>query len=206
MPTKKKTTAKKVAKKKTAAKKKVTKKKVTKKKVAAKKKTAKKKVAKKKAAKKKVAKKRKSKNYLNNADLRQAAIDSLEAGQMSDKLAKMLMMLCARYGKKGNYAGYTYNDDMQAYALLMLVNTWNNYKPQFPNAFAYYTQCIKNSFNQYLNKEKRHRTVRDELMVKQGLNPSYNYQIEHSNTTQQPATEAPAPDAQQEAKNDLLSF
>lgn len=119
-------------------------------------------------------------NYLNNKDLLAEVIASKEKGQMTDKLARMLMMLCARYGKRGNFSGYTYNEDMQAYAMLMLVRTWNSFDPaKSNNPFAFFTQCVKNSFIQYLNGEKRHRTIRDEIMVEHGLNPSYTYQLEH---------------------------
>ena len=69
---------------------------------------------------------------------------------------------------------------MQAYAMMMLCRTWSAFKPEkSKNPFAFFTQCVKNSFIQYLNSEKRHRTIRDELMVNEGLNPSYTYQLEH---------------------------
>jgi DNA-directed RNA polymerase specialized sigma subunit len=146
-----------------------------------KKKTAKKKTKKKKA-KKKVKKKARKKNYLNNKDLLAEVLLSKENDppKMTNKLAKMLQMLCARYGSRGQFAGYTYNEDMQAYAMMMLVRTWNSFNPEKSNnPFAFFTQCVKNSFIQYLNSEKRHRTIRDELMVNEGLNPSYTYQLEH---------------------------
>lgn len=173
---KKKVTKKKVSIKKTV--KKVTKKKVTKKKAPVKKKVTKKK--KKKAKKKVVPKKPRKVNYLNNKDLLAQVIGSKEKDQMSDTLAHMLQTLCSRYGRRGNFANYTYNEDMQAYAMMMLVRTWRSFNPaKSNNPFAFFTQCIKNSFIQFLNQEKRHRVIRDELMVDQGLNPSYNYQMAH---------------------------
>ena len=153
----------------------------TKKKVV--KKKAKAKVVKKKAKKKKKVVKKKTprkKNYLNNKDLLAEVIMSKENDQMTDKLARMLQMLCARYGRRGQFANYTYNEDMQAYAMMMLVRTWRSFKPEKSNnPFAFFTQCVKNSFIQFLNSEKRHRVIRDELMVDKGLNPSYTYQLEH---------------------------
>lgn len=72
--------------------------------------------------------------------------------------------------------GNSYNEDMQAYAMLMLVRTWNSFDlTKSNNPFAFFTQCIKNSFIQYLNQEKRQRTVRDLLLVDQGLNPSFGF-------------------------------
>ncbi len=73
--------------------------------------------------------------------------------------------------------GNTYNDDMQGYAMLMLVRTWRSFDPKKSNnPFAFFTQCIKNSFIQYLNQEKRQRVIRDELLVDQGMTPSFNFQ------------------------------
>jgi MarR-like DNA-binding transcriptional regulator SgrR of sgrS sRNA len=123
---------------------------------------------------------KKKTNYLNNKDLLAEVILSKQQGKMTDKLARMLQMLCARYGRRGNFANYTYNEDMQAYAMMMLVRTWNSFNPEkSKNPFAFFTQCVKNSFIQFLNSEKRHRTLKDELLVDQGLNPSYSYQLDH---------------------------
>jgi len=141
-----------------------------------------KKKKKKKKKKKVVKKKPKKRNYLNNRDLLSEVLLSKENDppKMTDKLARMLMMLCSRYGRRANFANYTYNEDMQAYAMMMLVRTWNSFNPEKSNnPFAFFTQCVKNSFIQYLNSEKRHRVIRDELMVNKGLNLSYKYQLEH---------------------------
>ncbi len=108
-------------------------------------------------------------------------VASKEKDQMSDALATMLILLTKKYATSAKYAGYTFNDDMQAYAMMMLVRTWRSFKPdKSDNPFAFYTQCIKNSFIQYLNQEKKHRNVRDVLMVNSGLTPSLNYQMEHA--------------------------
>lgn len=129
-------------------------------------------------------KKKKKTNYLNNKDLLAEVLKSKEQGQMTDKLAHMLQTLCKRYASRGNFANYTYNEDMQAYAMMMLVRTWNSFNPEKSNnPFAFFTQCVKHSFVQYLNQEKRQRVVKDELLVENGLNPSYNYQIEHAQSS-----------------------
>ncbi len=82
----------------------------------------------------------------------------------------------ARRGKYIYVTGNTYNEDMQGYAMMMLVRTWNSFDPaKSSNAFAFFTQCIKHSFIQYLNQEKRQRVIRDLLIIDQGLNPSHGY-------------------------------
>jgi len=153
------------------------------------------------AAQKKPTPKRKTK-YLNNKDLLAQVIISKEEGKMSNELAKMLTLLTARYGKKGNFANYTYNEDMQAYAMMMLVRTWNSFDPaKSNNPFAFFTQCIKNSFIQYLNQEKRQRVIRDEILVDKGLTPSYNYQMEYE--SQRPAHDEEDHDQHMEDANRL---
>lgn len=119
--------------------------------------------------------------YLNNKDLLAQVILSKTNGKMTNELAKMLQLLTMRYGKKGNWNGYTYNDDMQSYAMLMIVKTWQGFDPaKSSNPFAWFTQCIKNSFIQFLNSEKRQRDIRDEILVDSGMNPSFNYQYEYA--------------------------
>lgn len=114
--------------------------------------------------------------YLNNKELLAEVKKSKKEARMSDALAKMLQLLCSKYAKKGNFVNYSYNEDMQAYAMMMLVRTWNSFDPdKSNNPFAFFTQCVKNSFIQYLNQEQRQRDVRDLLLIDSGLNPSYGY-------------------------------
>lgn len=115
-------------------------------------------------------------NYLSNKELLPAVREAKEKGYMTPKLAKMLQLLCSKYATKGCYVNYSYNEDMQGYAMFMLVRTWNKFNlEKSNNPFAFYTQCIKHSFIQYLKHEKKHRAVRDMLLVAQGMNPSFGY-------------------------------
>lgn len=124
---------------------------------------------------------KKKATYLKNKDLLAEVIECRKDMKMSDTLARMLTMLTARYGRSSQFGGYTFNEDMQAYAMMMLCKTWVGFNPERgSNAFAYYTQSIKNSFKQFLNREKVQRVVRDELLVSRGLNPSFTYTSEHS--------------------------
>jgi DNA-directed RNA polymerase specialized sigma24 family protein len=120
------------------------------------------------------------KNYLNNKDILAQVALSKQRSQMTNELALMLQTLTKRYAKKGNFANYSYNDDMQAYALLMLCKTWASFdENKSNNPFAFFTQCIKNSFIQYLNQERRVRDIKDRSLVEHGFNPSFNYILEH---------------------------
>lgn len=95
-------------------------------------------------------------------------------GNITNKLAKMYMMLADKYASKWNWRGYTYNDEMRASAILQLTYVglrFNEAKSE--NPFAYYTQAITNSFCRVLNTEKRVRDIRDDLLEMNNLNPSY---------------------------------
>lgn len=154
--------------------------------VAAKKKVAKKKVVKKKAAPKVRKPRKRGQYYIDRKELLAEVIASKAVGRMSDRLAAMLSLLTEKYAKKSNFARYTYNDDMQGYARMMLVKSWQAFKPEkSDNPFAFYTQCIKNSFKQFLNQEKKQRNIRDELLVDKGLNPSYTYSLEYEDKQRQ---------------------
>ena len=105
---------------------------------------------------------------------------SLDHGTMTNKLAKMFMMMCERYGNKWNWRGYTYNDEMKSQALLQLAQVGLQFdESKSENPFAYYTAAITNSFTRVLNLEKKNQSIRDDILESAGLNPSYTRQTEN---------------------------
>ena len=102
---------------------------------------------------------------------------SKDHGQITNKLAKMYIMMCEKYAMKFNWRGYTYNDEMRNSAILQLTYVglrFNEAKSQ--NPFAYYTAAITNSFCRVLNSEKRNQNIRDDILEINGLNPSWTRQ------------------------------
>lgn len=102
---------------------------------------------------------------------------SKDHGQITNKLAKMYMMLCEKYAMKFNWRGYTYRDEMQNTAILQLTYVglrFNEAKSQ--NPFAYYTAAITNSFCRVLNTEKKNQNIRDDILQMNNLNPSWSRQ------------------------------
>lgn len=132
------------------------------------------------------APKRRKTNYLNNKDLLAEVVACKQnKNKMSDKLAKMLTLLCARYASRPQYSSYTYNDDMQSYAMMQIVKTWWKFNEELSNnPFSYYTKCYERSFKQFLNQEKKHRNIRDELLLDSGLSPSHTFLTEYEQTQQ----------------------
>lgn len=123
-----------------------------------------------------MAKKAKKKNYINNPDMLEEIIKSKKQGAMTDKFSRMIMLLVKRYSSQGKYSGYTYVEDMEGYALLIVCKVWNSFDPEkYSNPFAYFTQTIKRAFWQYLALEERHRDIRDAMLVKEGELPSHSF-------------------------------
>lgn len=106
---------------------------------------------------------------------------SKDHGKITDKLARMFIMLCEKYAMKFNWRGYTYNDEMRGSAILHLVYVglrFNEAKSQ--NPFTYYTTAVTNSFCRVLNAEKKVQNIRDDILESNGLNPSWTRQGENA--------------------------
>jgi len=99
---------------------------------------------------------------------------SLDHGTMTNKLAKMFMMMCERYGNKWNWRGYTYNDEMKSQALVQLAQVGLQFdESKSQNPFAYYTATITNSFTRVLNTEKKSQNIRDDMLEMNGYSSSH---------------------------------
>lgn len=104
---------------------------------------------------------------------------SKDDGKMTNELAKMFIKLCERYGTRGNWRGYTYNDEMRSQALLQLSQVGLQFdESKSSNPFAYYTATITNSFTRILNLEKRNQSMRDNILEMNNMTPSYTRQAE----------------------------
>lgn len=120
--------------------------------------------------------KKKPKNYLNNADMLAELKKCHERGRLTEEMGRMFMALVKRYACIPRFAGYSYNDDMQSFALLTLTKVWRGFDAaKYDNPFAYFTQIVHHAFHQLDNQERRQRDIRDAVLVDQGKNPSFNY-------------------------------
>jgi len=104
----------------------------------------------------------------------------LEKGKISEKLARMFMLLVSRNGMKGNWRNYTYNDEMQGQALLQLSQVGLQFnEAKSSNPFSYYTETVNHSFTRILNNEKKGQKIRDDILIASGASPSYTRQVEN---------------------------
>jgi DNA-directed RNA polymerase specialized sigma subunit len=154
------------------------------------------------AIKKKAVRKRGATNYLSNANLLEqikisktawaeakAGVNDPDlmptaASCMSSELVKMLMMLVNRYAQRANWRNYTYLDDMMSEATISLLNGALKFNPEVSqNPFGYLTQIVTHSFLTTLDKEKKVRRIRDDILEQNGLTPSHTRQLENDSAT-----------------------
>lgn len=116
--------------------------------------------------------KKTKRNYINNPDLLQALIDykakckeAEDSGEQKPQVPKYigeaLYMIADRLGRKGNFSGYTFLDDMKMDGVencLLYLHNFNPEKTQ--NPFAYFTQIIWFAFLRRIAKEKKQMYVR----------------------------------------------
>lgn len=131
----------------------------------------------------------------------------------------MLMQMVENYSWKGSFRGYSYRQEMVSEALVQLVSpgTRNPIPPVLRfdatkaaklditkplpngakrqvNGFAYCTSIIYHAFLRFLNKEKQHAELRDDLRVMAGVNPSYTrINDDDDNRSSEPIPPKPKP-------------
>lgn len=132
-------------------------------------------------------------NYISNKELTAEILICQKTNIVSDKLARMLMMLVERLSYKSNWRSYSYRDEMISDALYHLVTCAHKSKTNVPpvlrfdigyseksgtapNPFSFLTTTINNCFRRRLETEKREHGKRDDLLVHHGLQPSFSYQ------------------------------
>ena len=123
-------------------------------------------------------------HYVRNADLLPAIIEAKEEGKLTNKLIIMIQMIAERYSRKSNFIGYSFREDIVSAAVENLCKNWHKFnQDKYSNPFAFYTTAIHNSFLQYMADEKKHRNIRDALLVDAGSNPSFNFMQDEKDET-----------------------
>lgn len=118
-------------------------------------------------------------HYVTNAQLIEAiAADKANGNKLSPRLGKYLWMIAERYSYSPSFAGYSFREDMVSIAVVNLCANWHKFdlERENPNPFAFYTTAAYRSFLQYLADDKKHREIRDSLLVEAGATPSFNFQ------------------------------
>jgi hypothetical protein len=103
---------------------------------------------------------------------------SLDHGSITNKLAKIFILMTNKYAQRFNWRSYTYLDEMKGQALLQLSQMGLQFdEKKSENPFTYYTMTLQNSFTRVLNLEKKNQEIRDDLLIDIGASPSFSRQL-----------------------------
>ncbi len=117
-------------------------------------------------------------HYVTNAELLPLiAQDNANGNKLSSQLARFLHMIAEKYSYSPSFAGYSFREDMVSIAVVNLCANWHKFNPEkSDNPFAFYTTAAYRSFLQYLAEEKKHREIKDSLLIEAGSSPSFSFQ------------------------------
>lgn len=86
-------------------------------------------------------------HHVKNKDLREEIIMCKENDELSPKALEMLMLMADKFANKLTYIYSEDREDCIQFAVMDCYQYWRGYDPEkSQNAFAYYTQIIKNGF------------------------------------------------------------
>ena len=101
-------------------------------------------------------------NYVSNKDLLEEFEKYEESGVWSERMGEMVLLIASNYATKGNFAGYTWIEDMIGEAVLTCFKYMKNFdRTKSSNPFAYITQICRNAFINYIKKQQRHSVIKD---------------------------------------------
>jgi hypothetical protein len=106
--------------------------------------------------------KKKSAHYVSNNDLLQEIKLYKSTNVISENLGKMLLLMARNYSSKGNFANYTWRQDMISNAVFTCVKYLKNFNiEKSSNAFSYITQIMSNAFKLTIIDEKKQIHVKN---------------------------------------------
>jgi DNA-directed RNA polymerase specialized sigma24 family protein len=102
-------------------------------------------------------------NYINNENLLKELKIYADEDIQTEELGRMFLLLAKRYSDRGNFAGYSWKDDMIGESVLTCLKYMHNFDVNIenPNPFAYFSRIIHNSFLNYIAKQKTHSKIKD---------------------------------------------
>jgi DNA-directed RNA polymerase specialized sigma subunit len=86
-------------------------------------------------------------HHVRNADLRNEIIKSKESNELTKEALDMFILMAKKFSTKLNYIYPEDREDCISFAIMDCFQYWRGYDPEkSQNAFAYFTQIIKNGF------------------------------------------------------------
>lgn len=95
--------------------------------------------------------------YLDGKQFKNEITECLKTGVLSDKAARMFMLLANRANRKMPYRDPRDKEDCIMSALYDLCKYWRNFNPNIStNAFAYFTQMAKHGYAKEYKRIHKH--------------------------------------------------
>lgn len=86
-------------------------------------------------------------HHVKNTDLRNEIIKSKNADKLTPEALNMFILMAKKFSTKLNYVYAEDREDCISFAIMDCYQYWRGYDPEkSQNAFAYFTQVIKNGF------------------------------------------------------------
>lgn len=94
-----------------------------------------------------------TKHHVKNSDLRSEIIKSKENDKLTPEALDMFILMAKKFSSKFQYIYPEDKEDCISFAIMDCYLYWKGYDPtKSENAFAYFTQIIKNGFNKSARK------------------------------------------------------
>jgi len=114
-----------------------------------------------------------STHHVKNKDLREEIIKSKELDELTPAALDMFILMAQKFSHKMTYIYIEDKEDCISFAIMDCYLYWRGYDPEKSlNAFAYYTQIIKNGFAKGWRKLHGHMPYSTKISINQ--NSIYN--------------------------------
>jgi len=92
-------------------------------------------------------------HHVKNKDLREEIIKSKEKDELTNEAILMFMLMAKKFSNSFTYIYEEDKEDCISFAVMDCYQYWRGYDPEkSQNAFAYFTQIIKNGFGKAWRK------------------------------------------------------
>lgn len=130
--------------------------------------------------------KKQSIHYVNNAEFSQAVVEYVKCVELAKEsnselpivtnyIAECFLKIAEGLSHKGNFARYTYREEMVMDAVENCLKAIENYNIEAatrtgkPNAFAYFTQISWYAFLRRIDKEKKQQDIKMKYLTSSGV-------------------------------------
>lgn len=105
-------------------------------------------------------------HHVKNSDLRNEIIKCKEKNELTPEAINMFMLMAKKFSTRLNYYYEEDREDCISFAVMDCYQYWRGYDPEkSQNAFAYFTQIIKNGFGKGWRKLYGHMPKSKKISV-----------------------------------------